>query len=172
MKPCLPVDLTYERILCAVGVGPGPREAVHQALGHCGPESSLHFVAARRDGGRDASLPRDLTEMQARGALEIALCSARRAGIEAAASLLRGRPVEEQLIEASARADLLVLAAGTWLGRQATTIDPTALRIATDARCPVLLVGREPFPAPPRFTCEPSVPTPRRPSVDMALVTA
>jgi nucleotide-binding universal stress UspA family protein len=145
MKIGPPTDPTYQRIVCSVGVGPGPREAVHKALSLWRPRASLLFVAARQDSGRDPTGPRDLSEMQARGALELALDAARSAQVEASASLLRGRPVEELLIASAQGADLLVLAGSIWLRRGATSIDPLAMRIATGAPCNVLVANPRPL---------------------------
>lgn len=128
-----------DRVLCAVGIGPGPGEAVHQAISLCGDGASLRLLAACREGRDDLANPRDLSEMQARGALALALASARAAGVDPTISLRRGLPVDEVLIAEAAGYDLLVLAARTWLGRQVDVIDPIAMRIAALAPCPVLL---------------------------------
>jgi hypothetical protein len=60
-------------------------------------------------------------------------------------NLLRGRPVEELLIEAAEGADLLVLAGSAWARRGSPGIDPMAGRIATSAPCAVLLVTPAPL---------------------------
>lgn len=128
-----------DRVLCAVGIGPGPGEAVHQATSICGDGASLRLLAACRDGRNDLTHSRELSEMQARGALELAFASARIAGVAPMISLLRGRPADEVLIDEAEGYDLLVLAARTWPRRQVGLIDPIALRIAALAPCPVLL---------------------------------
>jgi nucleotide-binding universal stress UspA family protein len=136
-----PPATPFARILCAVDGSLGSREAAHQAirLARGNTFASLCFVAARHDLGRDASLPSDLTEMQARNALEIGLAAAHHAGLDAEVSLLRGRPVADLLLEAAARFDLLALGATRRPATSAVRLGATATRLTQAASCSVLL---------------------------------
>jgi nucleotide-binding universal stress UspA family protein len=132
---------TFARILCAVDGSLGSREAARQAirLARGNNFASLCFVAARHDLGRDASLPSDLTEMQARNALEIGLAAAHHAGLDAEVSLLRGRPVADLLLEAAAQFDLLALGTTRRPVTSAVRLGATATRLTEGASCSVLL---------------------------------
>jgi nucleotide-binding universal stress UspA family protein len=131
----------FARILCAVDGSLGSQEATRQAirLARGNPYASLRFVTARHDRGRDASLPSDLTEMQARNALELGLAAAHHAELDAEVSLLRGHPVAELLLEAVSGFDLLTLGTTRRPSNSAAHLGATATRLTEEASCSVLL---------------------------------
>jgi nucleotide-binding universal stress UspA family protein len=134
--------VVHRDVVCAVDGGPATAEAVHQAIALCGGGTALHFVAARQGLSRDPSAPPDLTEMQARNALELAIAMARSAGIPASVGLLRGRPVSELLLTEATRHELLVLGCHSRPALGRTPIGSTATRIAGSAACQVLVARR------------------------------
>lgn len=131
----------FARILCAVDGSLGSQEATRQAirLARGNPSAALRFVTARHDRGQDASLPSDLTEMQARNALELALATARHADLDAEVSLLRGRPPADLLLEAATGADLLALGGSRRPTSSTVRLGATATRVTEEASCVVLL---------------------------------
>lgn len=135
----------FRRVLCPAGLGPGHREAVHRAISLCADGASLRFLATVGRRHDDLAPPGEPTEMQARGALELALAAVGAAPIDATVSLRRDRPAAEALIDEARDHDLLVLSSHTWSDRRHAAVDASTLRVAMLAPCPVLLT----HPSPP-----------------------
>ncbi len=114
---------------------------MHQAIALCGPGTSLRFVAIRHEVGVGLSAQADLSEMRAREVLEESLSTARRAGIEASVSLLRGAPASDLLLAEAAKHDLLAIGChgGSRLGGMILGSTATQLAHRTER---ALLVAR------------------------------
>jgi nucleotide-binding universal stress UspA family protein len=132
----------FTDILCAVDGSHGSDEGTHQAIALCRPEAALRFVAISHQIGTGLSAQADLSEMRARSALEKSVSIARRAGIGASASLLRGAPASDLLLAEATKHELLVVGChgGSRLG--GIMLGSTASQLAHRAERPLLVARR------------------------------
>lgn len=133
----------FSHVLCAVDGSRGSGEAVRQAIALCRPGASLRFIAVHHQArGRGLVGTVELSEQQAREALDEAAKLARQAEIDASTELRGGARTSDVLLGEAEHHDLLVI--GGYGGKRigGIMLGNTATRIAHRSARPLLVARR------------------------------
>ena len=134
----------FTRIVCGIDGSRSSSVAAEQAIALSDAGTALSFVCVREARGAGATRQATITTERADNALEEALGSARDVGIDATAEILPGHDPRSVLVEASSRADLLVVASHGGSRAGGIALGSTASAAVHRARSPVLVARSAP----------------------------